>query len=151
MCQIGYYLTTPNANNNTQNILNNCTACSGSINNCQQCLNETYCLTCLTGYFPDNQGRCALCLNYINFCTSCSNNVTCLGCADGYVVSGGGCMSCMPIVVNCLVCADAVSPGICGKCAAGYYLARNGSCLSCSEVMANCQECPTATLCTVCA
>lgn len=60
-----------------------CALCSDAINDCQVCFNQTYCITCISGYFVNTVSagnkNCAACTAP---CTQCFGNAT--NCSDCY-------------------------------------------------------------------
>ncbi|ELP89253.1 protein serine/threonine kinase, putative [Entamoeba invadens IP1] len=154
-----------------------CEACT--INNCQQCLNTTICLRCVSQYILSS-GKC-----YSTLLTSALNNVIpqqafkrsvitnclaesengCLRCAHHYVLNKetGQCEACPEDCIKCY------SPTECFRCALGYSVLqgnctipqllgcsinRNGKCLVCGSgfIMTTSQECEACGIgCSSCA
>lgn len=94
---------------------------------CATCVTSaTYCLSCVSGYYPSGS-KCFSCNAAIPNCTTCSNSTFCTLC------SGGG------------------SGTTCTVCTASQYLnTTSNTCINCSSVVSNCQSCTSNTQCTMC-
>ncbi|ELP93691.1 protein kinase, putative, partial [Entamoeba invadens IP1] len=125
--------------------------------NCEKCVNNTYCYKCNTNTFIIKNGVCLS-----NNCLY-SNNGNCFKCAFGYYISGGECAVCN--IEHCDVCT---SKSICSICQEGFYwdgtscinskgfvnqnnkllyckssqyYLKEDLCNTCSEILPNCEMC----------
>ncbi|ELP89845.1 hypothetical protein EIN_270800 [Entamoeba invadens IP1] len=119
------------------------------------------CYTCISGYYPDNEGKCQKgtirhCSNYINknLCVRCLEGMkvvgtqcvkingclisyakTCEKCEPGMSLNNSECQPCASD--KCIECKN---PSICSKCLKGYTITTNGGCKKCEEIQ-NCISC----------
>ncbi|CAD8117008.1 unnamed protein product [Paramecium sonneborni] len=109
------------ADNNNQLICKECqngyfgNLCAPCTSNCQTCLSETLCQTCLSGYYLDDSNQCQSC--QISFCIQCSALKTCTKCQLNYGLFDAICKPCLTGCENCDGNLDE-----CNKCSEKYYL-----------------------------
>lgn len=99
-CANGYFLY----QNSTSNIT--CRLCYANITGCNQCANDSYCISCLQGYFLDSgaTNKCKFCWDSMVGCLSCTAANTCNLCDYRYFLNGSNlCVTCTNIT-NCLSC-----------------------------------------------
>ena len=162
-CDDGYYL-----------VDYHCLPCS-EVNDCQNCLNETYCTSCPEGYYVNENHTCSD-LGILNI--TCKqrfpDNSGCVICNDGWFAFEKECFSCQEgchyclNAESCIECEDEwfMIEGVsttcqhfdkltncqnktqsgCIGCEDGYYLRER----QCYECMTNCTTCSSNDECTSC-
>lgn len=146
-------------------------ACLDCPSACQVCINQG-CITCISGYTPNQQGVCVVCdvQNCIscaaqNYCQTCATNYTlgifptinmteCL-CVPPFGMVGGSCVCLSPYIYTgsfCLCpganCAQCDSNGYCINCLKGY-VSNGGVCLLQCNIN-NCIACSAFNQCSQC-
>ena len=130
-CPDGYQQTTAN------NSLKYCSACTSP---CATCLNETHCLSCLSGYFyleyacptscPDqyySDNTTNKCESCVTPCRTCSDSQTCLSCQLGFW--------------NGSVCSTSCPDGTYGDTTTQACESCDSTCLTCSGSASQCASC----------
>jgi proprotein convertase subtilisin/kexin type 5 len=80
------------------------------VNQCYNCTNSTYCLSCITGYSLNPDKKCLT------------------TCPDGYSSVSSICVLCTS---NCLTCSS--TPSTCTKCANPYFLTGSSCVQTCPD------------------
>ncbi|ELP84347.1 protein serine/threonine kinase, putative, partial [Entamoeba invadens IP1] len=151
------------------------TMCKKCSNNCEQCYNETFCLSCSSNYYLDSSNKCSLMGDLQLRCRQMMLGfVGCAICNDLYYKVGTDCLRCDSSCSTCLnpnectSCIDGFyiikgesytcqnystlencqtkTPGGCILCNEGFYL-QNWKCHFCST---NCTQCDSIDLCNSC-
>lgn len=144
----------------------NCQLCSNYINNCDVCYNQSYCVTCNSGYYVKANGTgstiCAICTTP---CLQCFGTPTnCTDCAAGrllnystrtcdclqgfYATSPVACAPCSPLLGSCLLCNNGTT---CLSCWTNNYFVMVGGLLKCDLCQITCLTCATTVnVCATC-
>jgi hypothetical protein len=150
-CNSGFGLQTTNAVTNcVTNTLNNCVAATQ--------ISPFTCLTCATGFYPNNNGVCTAVTTTIANCITYDTATTCINCTAGSVlnVARSVCNTTFYSTYLDPNCQTSVllSAPTCVQCNAGSVFA-NGACTQCTQnvIGSGCLSCdPTnQAVCLVCA
>jgi proprotein convertase subtilisin/kexin type 5 len=132
-CPSNYYQITSNG-------LKFCQACTSP---CSNCINATFCLSCVSGYFyysyscltscpqsyfADNSTR--ICTSCISPCKTCTSLSTCLSCSQGFW--------------NGTLCTNSCPSGQFGDSVNFICLSCHSSCLTCITSAVTCTSCSPA-------
>lgn len=143
-----------------------CQLCSDHIPDCNVCYNQTYCVTCDSGYYVKNNGTgstiCSLCTAPCLQCFSTPTN--CTDCAAGrilnystrtcdclqgfYATSAVACAPCSPLLGSCLQCNNGTT---CLLCWTNNYFVMVGGLKKCDLCQITCLTCSvTIDVCATC-
>ena len=119
--------------NGANQVVLQCTAC---LNNCNNCLNATYCIDCTTGFYLNDNNEC------VNG-SACQTNT----------YPNSSTLTCAPCVSPCLACTGY---DLCTSCVASYYLNNQSCTITCPDTFfannssGTCDSCtPPCRTCTV--
>ena len=119
--------------------------CLDCTNNCQTCMNSTYCFSCVDGYSITTESTCVESTRTVTGCKQLiQGTAKCALCHEEYFRDNeGGCGKCLG---NCKTCFE---PGTCIQCQNEFFLTRDSTeCISYDE-LENCTE-KTHSGCTMC-
>ena len=128
------------------------TTCVPCINQCFNCTNATYCLSCSTGYNLNPDNTCltscpasyislsSICTACVSPCATCQSSITnCSSCITGYVLFNFTCITtcpdgryldannqCQLCISPCQFCSAAL---VCTSCVTNHYLYNNTQCV----------------------
>ena len=120
-----------------------CGYCESSIPNCQQCHNQSLCISCHFSSYLAFNNTCLPCSDSLTHCQSCANSSYCDICEGGFYSSNGACLACP---LGCDICSSNTT---CLKPSA-HYITVNSSTTFCGTIIPGCYKCITASICTGC-
>ena len=112
--------------------------CSNNIDNCEKCLNESECISCLSDYIKINN----LCYKSIEKCENYSDFGICEKCENGYNITNEG-NNCTIGIENC---KEVNKEGDCITCESDYRLSK----FNCYKIIENCYNYSEDELCEKC-
>lgn len=125
-----------------------CKLCHEALPFCSECLSNTVCLTCFTGYIL-SAGKCVQCSQL--GCLQCNaDNSECLVCDMGFFLNNTTkkCERCVSYMPYCLLCTSQTN---CSKCdSISYYDSGTGKCKLCQTMTNRCQTCSELDKCLSC-
>ncbi len=95
-----------------------CQVCTVTLPNCITCSSLTQCTKCGVGYAINSVGSCATCSSLLNNCLYCTTALTCTKCAPGLSTEPVGCVACLVVIPDCLIC----KLSMCERCDTGFGL-----------------------------